>query len=78
MFPYVYGKSGKTLISYKIGKIPYFRVFTLFGDMIVDYILNFSRLTFQWETSHFMYFVLNTLFQALYLEINPLKPTLGA
>ena len=32
-------KSGKTLISCLMGKIPYFRVFSLFGGMICHIIL---------------------------------------
>jgi hypothetical protein len=39
-----------------------------------NFFLKFSRLIFK---IHFRYFELKTLFQALYLEIKPLKSTLA-
>ena len=45
-------KSGKTLISCLMGKIPYFRVFPLFFGIFGNkkFFLQFCWLIFKWET----------------------------
>jgi hypothetical protein len=45
-------KSGKTLISCLMGKIPYFGVFPTFWwyHLSNDFILKFSKQIFQWKT----------------------------
>ena len=58
-------------------------------DLSYDFILKFFQANFSMgnfinivhlveNKSYFRYFVLKTLFQALYLEIKPLKSTMGA
>ena len=72
-------KSGKNLISCLMCKIPYFRVFPLFGGIICQMILfsNFLSLFFNGKQNLVWVFCGQTLFQALYLEIIPLKSTLA-
>ena len=61
-------KSGKNLISCLMCKIPYFRVFPLFGGIICQMILfsNFLSQFFKWETK----FILGILWP------NPISSTL--
>ena len=72
-------KSGKTLISSLMYKIPYFRVFPLFGGIICQMILFSNFLSQFLNGKHNLVWIFcgQTLFQALYLEIKPLKSTLA-
>ena len=45
--------------------------------LVIGFFLKFSWLIFKWETKLFWVFCGQTLFQALYLEIEPLKSTLA-
>ena len=62
-----------------MGKIPYFRVFPLFGGIICQMILfsNFLSKFFNGKQNLVWVFCDQPLFQALYLEMKPLKSTVG-
>jgi amino acid permease len=63
-----------------MGKIPYFRVYPLFGGIICQLILfsNFLSKFFNGKQNLVQVFCGQTLFQAIYLEIKPFKSTLAA
>ena len=73
-------KSEKTLISCLMGKIPYFRVFPLFGGIILHMILFSNILSKFLDGKQDLVWVFwgQNLFQALYLKNKPLKSTLAA